>query len=52
MTAVDVCPVAHGQVNLFDRAFIDSPQGLLAELRESAPIHFDEITGCSAENRE
>jgi len=46
MTAVGVCPVAHGQVNLFDRAFIESPDGLLAELRETAPVHFDEITGC------
>ena len=46
MTAVGVCPVAHGQVNLFDRDFVDSPDALLAELRDSAPVFFDEITGC------
>lgn len=46
MTAVGVCPVVHGAVNLFDPDFVDSPEAVLAELRESAPVHFDEITGC------
>ncbi len=46
MTAVGVCPVAHGQVNLFDPAFVDSPDGVLAELRQTSPVFFDEITGC------
>ncbi|MDO9485367.1 MAG: cytochrome P450 [Actinomycetota bacterium] len=46
MTALGVCPVAHGQVDLFDPAFVESPEGVLAELRETAPVYFDEITGC------
>ncbi|MDO8732196.1 MAG: cytochrome P450 [Actinomycetota bacterium] len=46
MTEVGVCPVAHGQVDLFDPNFVNSPNGLLAELRETAPVYFDEITGC------
>ncbi len=46
MTALGVCPVVHGQVDLFDPAFVDSPNGLLAELRDAAPVVFDELTGC------
>ena len=46
MTAVGTCPIAHGQVDLFDPAFVNSPDAVLRELRESAPVHFDEGTGC------
>lgn len=46
MTAVGACPVAHGQFDLFDPHFVASPDGLLAELRDAAPVHYDESTGC------
>ena len=46
MTALSACPVAHGRVDLFDPEFIAAPDLQLAELRDSAPVHFDELTGC------
>ncbi|MFA7324968.1 MAG: hypothetical protein WC005_11505, partial [Candidatus Nanopelagicales bacterium] len=45
MSVPAACPFPGAAIDLFDEAFVANPWGLLAELREQAPVMQDPLTG-------